>query len=791
MQSNNRIMLDFKNIAKWKVYVGIWALLLIPFFVANSMFFPYISGKNFAFRIIVEMIFAVWVYLAFADIKYRPKFSWLLGAVGLFVAIMGVADIFAVAPAKALWSNFERMDGWITSIHLLMLMLVAGSVLKTEKIWLWLFRSSVIMSVVMSAYVLKEWLTTGSERVSVTLGNPIYVAIYFLFNFFFVLILMNKDLIKSEGDRLDFVFVNRSIWFMSLTALLFNCLFVFTHFGFNFIGAFFTGFNQQPTLIATIVTTIIAIIIFLIFISPVLFIFWYLIKKFIKNNTGPLFCLYLFYAFLFMFGIWRTATRGVILGLIGGLVVSAILIAIFEKKNRIMRKTAMGGIVFIFVIIIGFLFIKNTQFVKNNIVLNRLSAISWNNVSGQGQARQYVWPIAIKGFKEKPILGWGQDGFNYVFNKNYDSRMYGHEQWFDRAHNTPLDMLIAGGALGLISYLSIFIAAFWVIWKRRNLLGVTDGALLVGLLAGYFFQNLFVFDNLVSYMFFFFVLSYIYSRDVENDVLVKNEREGLGEDNLNYIVLPIVCITLFVSLWYVNIRPISANIYLIKGMQGYQEGVGKNIEYFKKALSYNTFANPEIREQLISITPKVYSLDGVDQKLKQDFVDLTLNEMDKQIKQTPNDARYQLFTGSFLKNMGQYQLAKPYFEKAVELSPTKQTMLFELITNLSILGERERALELAKRTYELDKSFGEAKNYYVASLILNSDTKTVEELIGRNATTTSDVIARAYLIRASDFMKENDKYSAVSEIQKAIKMVPGFKEQGENMIQSIWKGSLR
>ena len=704
--------MDFKNIAKWKVLVGIWALLLIPFFVANSMFFPYISGKNFAFRIIVEIIFAVWLYLAFADVKYRPRFSWLLGAVMLFVAIMGVADIFGEAPMKAFWSNFERMDGWVTSIHLLMLMIVLGSVMNTEKMWMWLFRSSVIMSVIMSAYVLKEWLTTGTDRVSVTLGNPIYVAIYFLFNFFFALILLYKDVIvKNEGK-----------------------------------------------------------------------------EKELKNIfSNWLTYAYILVAILCGWGIWRTATRGVIIGLLGGLVVSAILIAIFEKKNKLMRKTATGGIILIFIIVVGFFSIKDTQFVKNNVVLNRFSGISWTNV--QGQARQYVWPMAIKGFQERPILGWGQDGFNYVFNKHYDPRMYAQEQWFDRAHDMPLDILVAGGILGLLSYLSIFVSALWIIWKKRNLLGVTDGALLVGLLAGYFFQNLFVFDNLVSYIFFFFVLSYIYSRDTES-IPYKDEKDNLSQDNLNYIVLPVVCVTLFASLWYVNIRPIMANIYLIEGMQGYKEGVSKNLEYFKDALSYNTFANPEIREQLVSITPKISAAD-VDAKLKQDFVDLTLNEMYAQVKQTPNDARYQLFTGSFLKNMGQYKLAEPYLEKAVELSPTKQTMLFELITNLSLLGEKDRALELAKKAYELDKSFGDAKDYYISSLILNDDMKTSKELMGDATTTTSQVIIRAYIIRASAFMQKGDKDSAISEIQKAIKIAPSFKDQGNNIIQNILTGGVK
>jgi hypothetical protein len=195
--------MNIKKIAKWKILVGIWALLLIPFYVANSMYFPFISGKNFVFRIIIELIFAVWVYLAFVDVRYRPKFSWVALATGVFVLVMAVADFFSVNPAKAFWSNFERMDGWITLIHLFMFLLVAGSVMKTEKIWLWLFRSVVVSPFLFivyevfsfSAYIKKYNLLnpnevmkfTGSgymehmgltgERWAGPTGNPIYLAI--------------------------------------------------------------------------------------------------------------------------------------------------------------------------------------------------------------------------------------------------------------------------------------------------------------------------------------------------------------------------------------------------------------------------------------------------------------------------------------------------------------------------------------------------------------------------------------------------------------------------------------
>jgi hypothetical protein len=52
--------------------------------------------------------------------------------------------------------------------------------------------------------------------------------------------------------------------------------------------------------------------------------------------------------------------------------------------------------------------------------------------------------MALKGIAERPVLGWGQENFNYVFNKYYNPQMFGQEEWFDRTHNVVLDWLIAG-----------------------------------------------------------------------------------------------------------------------------------------------------------------------------------------------------------------------------------------------------------------------------------------------------------------------------------------------------------
>jgi len=54
---------------------------------------------------------------------------------------------------------------------------------------------------------------------------------------------------------------------------------------------------------------------------------------------------------------------------------------------------------------------------------------------GTTESRFIVWNMAWKGFEEHPVLGWGQESFNYVFNKYYNPKLYNQEQWFDRTHD--------------------------------------------------------------------------------------------------------------------------------------------------------------------------------------------------------------------------------------------------------------------------------------------------------------------------------------------------------------------
>src|SRR3989344_8477318 len=137
---------------RWTVIGALFLLTLIPFFIAQSLFFPFITGKNFAFRILIDIMAGGWLTLALVYPQYRPRRSWILGAFAIFVIIIALADAFGTYPFKSFWSNYERMDGWVTLAHLFMLVVVASSMLNTEKLWKTFWQTELVMSLLIAAY---------------------------------------------------------------------------------------------------------------------------------------------------------------------------------------------------------------------------------------------------------------------------------------------------------------------------------------------------------------------------------------------------------------------------------------------------------------------------------------------------------------------------------------------------------------------------------------------------------------------------------------------------------------
>lgn len=624
---------------KYLIIGGIALLLATPLIVSNSLFFPYITGKAYFFRIVVEVIFFLWLILATVAPQYRPKRSWLSCALVGFMAVILIADINGVNWTASFWSNFERMEGYITLIHLFALFLITSSIMKTRGNWIFLFNAFFLTSLISVSQAIVEVSQSGiNTRVDTTLGNSTYLAVYMLFAAFTSLWLIAQ-----------FDFSKISKWWESWR------VWVCVIYGLGFLSQSFV--------------------------------------------------------------IFQTGTRGAMLGLLGGLVLVA-TINIFFGKNKKVKFVAISGFMAL-AILVGLLFsFKDSSFVQKFSGLKRITTISASE--GTGQARLINWGIAREAVAERPILGWGQSNYNIGFDKYYDPIMHGNEVWFDRTHNIILDWLIAGGYVGLLLYLSILVAAAYLIWFKSKGQSITSKSILIGLLAAYFVHNLFVFDNIVSYIFFFFILSYIHSQN-GNDLVVAgvNYSEKELTPKMKSVLIILFIFAMPVSVFGFNYHSYSANRELIAAMQiteevkqsdgttalryKYDTGLEENLDLFLQALSRGTFGNPEIRQRmLLMVTPILRIKDDNAAEIKQVYVQTTIDQLNIQMEESPLDSRFPYLLGTLFGNLGKYDLAEQNLLRVIELSPKKQAVRIPLIRFYLISGKTEEAVNLAKETYELD-----------------------------------------------------------------------------------------
>jgi O-antigen ligase len=314
------------DIRKTARFIVLSCLFIIPFtalYVSNTLFFPFITGKGFAFRIIVEIAATAWVVLALVDKRYRPQFSWTFIFYGGLVVWMIIADALAISPLKAFWSNFERMDGWITLVHVFLFFVILGSVLTADKLWRRWWLTFLSASALVSFYgLLQLWgvfqIHQGGVRLDATLGNAEYLAGYLLFTIAIAL----WQGIESKG------------WLRYLLYAL---------------------------------------------------------------------------AALEVIILFFTATRGAILGAVGAAVLGTLLWMAESGKGG--RRNAGIALAVLVVLIGGFFALRSSSFVQHEPTLSRLATISLS----EGQTRFTIWHMAWEGFLARPVTGWGQEGFNYIF----------------------------------------------------------------------------------------------------------------------------------------------------------------------------------------------------------------------------------------------------------------------------------------------------------------------------------------------------------------------------------------
>jgi len=721
-----------KEILRYVILAGIFLVPFLVLLVTDTLFFPYITGKNFAFRIIVEIIFSAWFLLALFDQQYRPRFSWIvISSLGL-LGVMFLANLFGEFPSKSFWSNFERMDGYVTLVHFFLYFFVVGSVINSKSLWNNLFNTTLCVALALSIYAFSQisGVSQGNEwRVEGTLGNSTYMAVYMLFHIF----------------------------------------------------------------IATLMV--------------------------VRTNVHWLRYAYSASVLLFIFLLVQTGTRGAALGLVGGVLVTSLYIAFFDKAHPRIRRGVSVGLLVLLLLIGFFVTARDSAFVQDDPRLARLANISLE----AGSTRFTIWSVAIEGVQERPLLGWGQGNFNYVFNTYFDPSLYGQESWFDRVHNIVLDWLIAGGVLGAVCYFGVIIGSLFYLvvrplfYKEDATFSVFERGILLGLLVAYTIHNFFVFDNLVSYIFFGIILGYIHSCVSTNISFF--ERYRLQKETVEQIAVPVVGVATLLIVYIVNVPSMLAAHDIINALT--ETTVELRMEGFQKALSRGSFADQEIREQMSLQAVAILRSPDVSATLKQEVYTKTEQELQKQIIEKPRDARAHSFMATFYSSTGNLDKALEQLAIARSLSPQKSQIIFEQGFVYIRKNEADVALKYFKEAYELVPNNESARILYAIGALHAKDPDLVNSLIDTEArferlahnnlsvqaayaNGAFGLLEKILIFRISEqsgniqfridlaaMLYETDRaVEAIGVLEQAIADIPSFSAEGLQFIEQIRSGKL-
>lgn len=182
----------------------LFVLCLIPFttlIVFDEAIYPYITSKNFAFRILVDLVFGVWLAHNVLSDTYRIHRTRILNMLIVFLGVVLVADLVGQNFFNSLWSNYSRMEGYVSLLHYFFYFLVLSTVLNTREKWFLFLR--ILMSVsfiVLVIAVLQKFkiiLAVDFNRVDATFGNSSYLGVYASLHFFLCGFLFFSEAQKS------------------------------------------------------------------------------------------------------------------------------------------------------------------------------------------------------------------------------------------------------------------------------------------------------------------------------------------------------------------------------------------------------------------------------------------------------------------------------------------------------------------------------------------------------------------------------------------------------------------
>jgi tetratricopeptide (TPR) repeat protein len=555
---------------------------------------------------------------------------------------------------------------------------------------------------------------------------------------------------------------------------------------------------------------------------------------FFRQKNWLLRTTYILSVIIMAFGIRTASTRGAYVGLAVSMILSFFLLAILNRNKKV-RFISLGAVAAVIILIVTIFTNQNSAWVRNNRVFDRITQINFNTPTFQ--TRLISWKAAYKHFPNHPLLGTGFGNYAVTFDKFFDPTFYNYtaaETYFDRAHNNLVDIVSTSGSIGLLTYLSIFIAAFYYLVQgyRRDKISMAEFILLLGLMTAYFIQNLAVFDSLVTYMGLMVMLGYIYWLNSQE----KEDAPDEGFTNGEIYSLAIGGIVMLVVLFQFNIRPLQMLVGTIDGqIQAARAGyLSAATDAYRKALSYGTVLDRDSRASLAQLVlGRAGSLYSMDKTKAMQILDFAIAENKKNVAYNSADSFLQMTYGQLLNLAASLNTdsqekfffysnqAEEAIDKSIAASPGRVPIYYSKAQIYLTRGDKAKALDTLNYALSLNTKYPDsycqlARVYFyynesdqgyknmdgcidyggvtqlgtreqVIELIKHysdqKDTVRVIRLYERLTSLQSE--AKVWANLSNLYLQNGQKEQAINAARKAIELDASFKAAGEEFIKKI------
>lgn len=423
-------------------------------------------------------------------------------------------------------------------------------------------------------------------------------------------------------------------------------------------------------------------------------------------------------AFLGMLGVFFSGTRGSVLGLIAGALVLGVIYTIHMKshpqaRTLVLRLMAAG--VMILAILFAF---RHSSFVRSIPALGDLLNTS---LAGTSTTRLMAWGIAFDAWKDRPLFGWGPNNFYYAFNTYYRPEFLEHgwaETWFDNAHNIIMNTLAVQGAVGLIFYLALFATVFWSLWRsyQAGRLDIHIAVVSMAFFVAHLVQNIFVFENPTSYLYFFFMLAFVNSQRLTtgSEKVDKSSIEHQGEPaSIGFCAL--VGFVMLLLIYATDINPARANMETLALLQSLYT-VQNPADQYQRTSSIPSPHIDDIRNDFARTVSQVlgpYVSNGHEDQARQ-LLGLALDELKKNRALHPTDIRVHLLQSqldeqgaSLFHDAGYLIDSEATLTDALRQSPKRQQIQYTLAVEKLALQKNDEAIALMQQSVDEDPKISE------------------------------------------------------------------------------------